>query len=63
VLGLPLLVVGAILLRRYRPVLWMFIGALLIGLGYLATTGALSDIGGRALAMAGSVPAPKPAAR
>jgi hypothetical protein len=45
-LGVPLLVIGIWLLwRRYRPVFWMYLGALLVGLGYLTVTGALGDIG------------------
>lgn len=45
-LGVPLLLVGIYFLwRKWRTVFWMYFGALLLGLGYLATTGALSDIG------------------
>lgn len=46
ILGVPLLLVGIYFLwRKWRTVFWMYFGALLLGLGYLATTGALSDIG------------------
>lgn len=46
ILGVPLLLVGTYFLwRKWRTVFWMYFGALLLGLGYLATTGALSDIG------------------
>lgn len=45
-LGLPLLLLGLYFLwRRWRTIFWMYVGAILLGLGYLATTGALSDIG------------------
>lgn len=45
-LGVPLLLIGIYFLwRRWRTVFWMYFGALLLGLGYLASTGALSDIG------------------
>ena len=46
VLGVPLLLVGMwFLWRRYRPVFWMYLGALLVGLGYLTVKGAVGDIG------------------
>ena len=46
ILGLPLLLVGIYFLwRRWRTIFWMYFGALLLGLGYLTTTGALRDIG------------------
>lgn len=46
VLGVPLLLVGMwFLWGRYRPVFWMYLGALLVGLGYLTVTGAVGDIG------------------
>lgn len=45
-LGLPLLFLGLYFLwRRWRTIFWMYAGALVLALGYLATTGALSDIG------------------
>jgi len=47
VLGIPLLVLGIwALWRRFRPVFWMYLGALLVGLGYLTVTGAVGDVGG-----------------
>ena len=46
ILGLPLLLVGIYFLwRKWRTIFWMYFGALVLALGYLATTGALSDIG------------------
>lgn len=49
VLGVPLLLIGIWLLwRRQRPVFWMYLGALLVGLGYLTVTGAVGDIGATA---------------
>lgn len=45
-LGVPLLLVGLwAFWRRYRPVFWMYLGALIVGLGYLTATGAMGDIG------------------
>ncbi len=46
ILGVPLLLIGIYFLwRKWRTVFWMYLGALLLGLGYLASTGALSDMG------------------
>jgi len=46
ILGVPLLLLGIYFLwRKWRTVFWMYFGALILGLGYLATTGALSDMG------------------
>ncbi len=46
ILGLPLLLLGVYFLwRRWRTIFWMYSGALILGLGYLTATGALSDIG------------------
>ena len=45
-LGLPALLIAAFLLWRVtRFVFWMAIVLILIGLGYLAATGALDDVG------------------
>lgn len=47
VLGLPLVVAGLYFLwRSYRPVFWMYLGALVVGFGYLTATGAMTSIGG-----------------
>ncbi len=45
VTAVPALIIGLVLLGRYKPVLWMYIGAMAIGLGYLTVTGAIEDIG------------------
>lgn len=45
VTAVPALIIGLVLLGRYKPVLWMYIGAMAIGLGYLTVTGAVEDIG------------------
>jgi outer membrane biosynthesis protein TonB len=49
VTAVPALLIGGILLGRYRVVLWMYIAALVIGLGYLTTTGAIDEIGKQAM--------------
>lgn len=45
VTAVPALIIGLVLLGRYKPVLWMYIGAMAIGLGYLTVQGAIQDIG------------------
>lgn len=45
VLGVPALLIGGIILGRWRPVLWFYVAALIVGLGYLTTTGAVDDVG------------------
>lgn len=46
ILGVPLLLIGIYFFwRRWRTIFWMYFGALLLGLGYLTTTGALHDMG------------------
>jgi len=49
VTAVPALLIGGILLGRYRAVLWFYIAALVVGLGYLTTTGAIDDIGKQAM--------------
>ena len=44
-LGVPLLLLGLLFLRRNKPVLGFYVVALLIGLGYLTATGAVDDVG------------------
>ncbi|MFZ1104425.1 MAG: hypothetical protein WAN86_16525 [Hyphomicrobiaceae bacterium] len=45
ILGVPLIVVAWVLLRRHpRPVLWFTLALILVGLGYLMATGATDDI-------------------
>lgn len=57
-IGVPALLVGGILLARYRPVFWMFFAALVIGLGYLTTTGTVDEVGKQAIGYIGT-PAPE----
>lgn len=66
-LGVPLFGIGYFLLRGNRGIFGMFAAMLLIGLGYLTATGALTDIGHKILGAEGqlmpvSAPAPVPAA-
>lgn len=62
VIGVPALLIGGILLGRYRPVFWMFFAALIIGLGYLTTTGTVDEVGKQAVGYIGTPPAETPAA-
>lgn len=66
-LGVPLLALGYLMLRRNRGVFRMYLAMILIGLGYLTATGALTDIGRTLMGAEGEVmpvqsPAPAPAA-
>lgn len=69
VTAVPALLIGLILLSRYRPVLWMYIGAVAIGLGYLTVQGTIDDIGretrgylpAESAGEPAAVPAPTPA--
>ncbi|AHB48114.1 hypothetical protein W911_06515 [Hyphomicrobium nitrativorans NL23] len=45
VTAVPALIIGLILLSRYKPVLWMYIGAVAIGLGYLTVQGTMERVG------------------
>lgn len=45
VVAVPALIIGLVMLGRYKPVLWMYIGAMAIGLGYLTVQGTIADIG------------------
>lgn len=65
-LGAPLFAVGYLMLRRNRGVFRMYVAMLLIGLGYLTATGALTDIGRTLMGAEGEVmpveaPVPAPA--
>ncbi len=60
-LGIPMLLFGLVFLRRQGGVFWMYLAACLLGLGYLTTTGAVSDIGTKVLTLVSSASAPKPA--
>ena len=54
-LGAPLFAVGYLMLRRNRGVFRMYLAMLLIGLGYLTATGALTDIGRTLMGAEGEV--------
>ncbi len=54
-LGVPLMLLGLVFLRRNVPVFVFYLVALAVGLGYLTTTGAVEDIGDMALEKAGMV--------
>ncbi len=46
IVGLPAVLLALLLFwRRLRPVFWFALALIAVGLGYLASTGALSDIG------------------
>jgi dipeptide/tripeptide permease len=46
VVGIPALLVAYLALwRRRRPVFWFALALIVVGVGYLAATGALADIG------------------
>lgn len=51
-IGLPMLIFGLFFLARYRPVFLMYVGACVIGLGYLTATGAVEDLGAKLLGAA-----------
>lgn len=57
----PALLIGGILFGRHRPVFWMFVAALFVGIGYLTTTGAVDDVGDEVIGYIGSPPPPVPA--
>jgi outer membrane biosynthesis protein TonB len=61
-IAVPALLIGGILLGRYRPVFWMYFAALVIGIGYLYTTGTVDDVGKQAIGYVGTPPAATPAA-
>ncbi len=46
-IGIPLLIVFALLFRGKRLIRWFAYALLVVGLGYLASTGAAHDIGQR----------------
>ncbi|MFA5948931.1 MAG: hypothetical protein WC807_01465 [Hyphomicrobium sp.] len=47
--AVPALIIGVVVLGRTRPVLFMYLAALAVGLGYLTVTGSVDDIGKQAL--------------
>lgn len=59
ILGIPLLLVAAVALRKQpRPILLFALALILVGLGYLGAVGALDDIGARVIGASAPVPAP-----
>lgn len=55
-LGLPPMIIGYFLLRQYRMLQWFFLALLVVGLGYLAATGAVSDVGEAVMIALGRAP-------
>lgn len=51
-LGLPLLIVG-LLFRRSLAIFFFYVALVVVGIGYLTSTGAISDIGHFTLNTAG----------
>lgn len=51
-LGIPLLLVAWIALRRHRAVFLFSVALIVVGLGYLSATGATTDIGRTVLGFA-----------
>lgn len=48
ILGVPLIVLAWAVLRRHsRPVFWFALALIIVGVGYLMTTGATEDIANR----------------
>ena len=63
ILGLPALAVAWwFLWKRHRPIFWFALAMILIGLGYLAATGATGEIG-RMIAPNWTSPISQPAPR
>ena len=64
VMFVPLFVAGYLMLRKQPGIFRMFMAMLLVGLGYLTLTGAVSDIGSQVLGKKDQMmaPAPVPAA-
>jgi hypothetical protein len=45
--GLPAVLIAYLALwRRHRPAFWLALALIVVGLGYLASSGALADIAG-----------------
>ncbi len=55
-LGIPPMIIGYVMLRRNRMLQWFFLALLLVGLGYLGATGAVSDVGEAAMILLGRAP-------
>jgi hypothetical protein len=59
-LAVPAVLIGGIVLGRSKPILWMYLVAIAIGLGYLYTTGTVDDVGKKAVEYVGTPPTPAP---
>ncbi len=44
-LGVPLLILGLVLFGKSRAIVFFYVAALAVGLGYLTSTGSVQDIG------------------
>ncbi len=63
VTAVPLLAIGYFMLAKQPGIFRMFVAMILIGLGYLTATGAISDIGSKVTGNhVAAVPADTPAA-
>jgi outer membrane biosynthesis protein TonB len=58
-LAVPAILVGGIVLGRSKPILWMYLAAIAVGLGYLYTTGTVDDVGKKAVSYIGTPPVPE----
>jgi hypothetical protein len=62
-LGVPAFLVAYLgLFMRRRPVFWFALALIAVGLGYLGSTGALTDVGDLVVGEAESTPEPTPVA-
>lgn len=62
ILAIPAIIVAwAVLWRRAKPVFWMAFAAIIIGTGYLASTGATGSVGNMVLKQVPGATAPAPA--
>ena len=59
-LAVPAVLIGGIVLGRSKPILWMYLVAIAVGLGYLYTTGTVDDVGKKAITYVGTPPTPAP---
>lgn len=59
-LAVPAVLIGGIVLGRSKPILWMYLVAIAVGLGYLYTTGTVDDVGKKAVEYVGTPPTPAP---
>lgn len=62
VTAVPLIAIGYFMLAKQPGIFRMFVAMVLIGLGYLTATGALTDIGSQIMGNAATTPVEAPAA-